>query len=118
MTLPLPPPIPLTEAQVRARSRVAKASAAAIWTLFALAVIANFVVALDEDFDLSRFSGLFFVVFLGSIPLWILMWLEYFRERPEEYSWVWAFLLMTGPTLGPLLFYYRIWKRRYEFRAI
>jgi hypothetical protein len=108
--------MPLTDAQVRIRSRVAAVGAIAAWTVVALLVLGNFFIELVEYNRAYR--GLAMLAFGASVALWIVCWLEYFRERPAEYSLVWAFLLMTGPILGPLLFYHRIWRSRYANRAI
>ena len=116
MSLPLPPPIPLTPDQVRIRSRVAAIGVMAAWLVIFLLVLGNLFIDL-VDYN-TAFRTLAFAAFLGTVPLWIVAWLEYVRERPAEYSLVWAFLLMTGPVVGPLLFYYRVWRTRYGARAI
>ena len=116
MALPVPPPMPLTDAQVRFRSRVAAVGAIAAWTVVALLVLGNVFIELIEYN--RAYWGLAMVAFGVSVALWIVCWLEYLRERPAESSLVWAFLLSTGPILGPLLFYHRIWRPRYASRAI
>jgi MFS family permease len=109
MPLPSQSAIPLTRDQVKLRSVVARVGMIGAWSVIALAIYANF----DEStLDSSTFQALVGVAFLLACVLWIMMWFEFARERPVEYSYVWAFLLMTGPVLGPLLFYYRIWRTR------
>ena len=116
MSLPLPPPLPLTKDQVRIRSRVAAIGVTAAWLVIFMLVLGNIFIDLVEYN--AAFRAIAVAAFFGTVPLWIVAWLEYFRERPAEYSLVWAFLLMTGPVFGPLLFYYRVWRARYGSRAI
>jgi len=116
MALPLPPPTPLKPDQVRVRTRVAKVGVVAAWIVVFLLVYANF----DESVigqDVSLFSLIAGTAFLASCALWIVMILEYVRERPAQYSLLWALLLFTGPVFGPLLFYYRVWRVRYRAHA-
>ena len=77
--------------------------------MIALAIYANF----DQSaVDTSSFHALVGFAFLLACVLWIMMWLEFARERPIEYTYVWVFLLMTGPVVGPLIFFYLVWRPR------
>ena len=60
----------------------------------------------------------FAVAFFLAVPLWIVMILEFLRERPLNYPRMWGFLLLTGPVFGPLLFYYFVWRKRYPTYAV
>ena len=111
MGMPLPSPSvrPLTVDQVKIRSALARVGMIGAWSVVALAIYANFDQA---AVDSSSFNFVVGFAFLLACVLWIMMWLEFARERPHEYKYAWAFLLMTGPVLGPLLFYYRVWRAR------
>lgn len=111
MTLPLPPPATLTSTQVRVRGKIANVGAAGAWLVIVVLIAANLVLSPTDPFPswLNTVAGAAFAV---SCLLWIVCVLEFFRERPAERSLVYGFLLMTGPVVGPLIFYYRIWKPR------
>jgi hypothetical protein len=108
MGMPLPPAVPLSTDQVRIRSAVARAGLAGAWCVIALLIYANLDSSAVED---SSFDALAAVAIGMACLLWITMWLEFARERPIEYPYVWAFLLMTGPVLGP-----QRWPRKFEQR--
>ena len=112
MTLPGQPPIPLSLSQVRLRSRVALIGVFAAWLVIAMLVVANLNPSVADE-GLSTFAIIVITAFATSVLLWVVMILEFVRERPAAYPWVWGFLLMTGPVLGPLLFYYRVWRPRH-----
>jgi hypothetical protein len=115
MGMPLPPPSPLSASQLQLRSRIAMVGMMAAWVVIAMLVYAN----LDQSL-LDSGPGLFVLVanlfFAVSFVLWIMMWLEYFREPPERYRLMWAVLLLPGPIPGGLLFYYRVWRVRLKAR--
>lgn len=102
----------LTTSQVRVRSRIALIGVMAAWLVVALLIYGNINPAVVEDTS-SAFGLLAGTAFALSILLWVVMILEFIRERPAQHPWVWGFLLMTGPVLGPLAFYYRIWRPRH-----
>jgi hypothetical protein len=112
VTLPGKPPTPLSLLQVRLRSRVALVGVFAAWLVIAMLVVANFKPSVAEE-GLSTFDIIVGTAFAASVLLWVVMILEFLRERPTQYPWLWGFLLMTGPVLGPLLFYYRVWRPRH-----
>lgn len=112
MALPAQPSIPLSPSQVRTRSHVALVGALAAWLVVAMLIVASFDTTLVGD-GLSAFALIGVTAFCVSVLLWVVMVLEYVREPPMHRRLVWGFLLMTGPVLGPLLFYYRVWRPRY-----
>jgi hypothetical protein len=112
VTLSGRPPIPLSLSQVRLRSRVALVGVFAAWLFIAMLVVASLNTSFAEE-GLSTFDIIAGTAFAASVLLWVVMILEFMRERPTPYPWVWGFLLMTGPVLGPLLFYYRVWRPRH-----
>jgi hypothetical protein len=116
MGMPLPPPIPptpLSAREVHIRSSVAVIGAIAAWSFVLLLLYANFDASLFE-----RGSGVFeriaFICFASATLLWIVMWLEFARERPARFRLLWVVLLMSGPVIGPLLFYYLVYRKRYK----
>jgi hypothetical protein len=115
MGMPLPSSTvrPLTVDQVKIRSALARVGVIGAWSFVALAIYANFDQAAVES---SAFKLVVGFAFLLACVLWIMMWLEFARERPHEYKYVWAFLLMTGPVFVPLLFYYRVWRARLKLK--
>jgi len=46
------------------------------------------------------------------------MILEFLREKPSNLPYMWGGLLLTGPVIGPLLFYYFVWRKRYAAYAV
>ena len=111
MGMPLPPPRAPTVNQLRSRSRAANVGLAGACGVIFLLIYAN-VNQSVLDGRSAVFDSLLGLTCALSCLLWIMMWLEYFRERPHEYSLGWAFLLLTGPVLGPMLFYYGVWRVR------
>jgi hypothetical protein len=109
MGIPGAPPIPLTERQLLVRSILANIGAAAAWIVLSLLLLANLFTSLPEAPWFWWSAG---AAFITSFILWLVMCSEYFRERPPGKNLLWAFLLMTGPVMGPLLFYHRIWRKR------
>lgn len=111
MGMPLPPSRPLSQNQLRLRSGIARVGMIAAWVVIAMLIYANFDQSLiDNAPGVFYFvANLFFAVFF---VLWIMMWLEFFREPPVKHRVVWALLLLPGPIPGALLFYYKIWKLR------
>ena len=112
MTLPGQPPIPLSSSQVKVRSRVALVGVWAAWLVIALLIVANLDTSVVED-GFNTFALIAGTVLALSVLLWVVMVLEFIRDRPAPNPLAWGFLLMTGPVLGPLLFYYRVWRPRH-----
>jgi len=109
--LPLAKPRTLSRSSARRRSRIAAVCAIAALCFLLAILLANFEPEiLNVDYLPSRVY--FYLSWSLAVVLWILMWWEYARERPNH-RLIWAFLLMTGPFLGPLLFYFLVWRRRY-----
>ena len=111
MSLPDVPPIPLTDHQLLIRSILANIGAATAWIVIILLVLGNILASLPEAPWFWRSAG---AAFSTSFVLWLAMWIEYFRERPPSNNLLWVFLLITGPVMGPLLFYHRIWRKRLD----
>jgi hypothetical protein len=116
MALPGAPPIPLSASAIRSRTRIATVGVLAAWLVVFMLLYGNLDSSVVNS-DLGAFLIIANVAFAVSCLLWIVMLLEYFRERPAEYRYVWLFLLLTGPVVGPLLFYYRVWRKRYPRRV-
>ncbi len=110
MGMPLPSPSRLTQNQVRVRSVLAFAGVVGAWSAIALLIYANLNKSVVDS--PTGFNALAVLAFILSCLLWVMMWFEFVRERPADHTYLWAFLLMTGPVVGPLLFYYRIWRMR------
>jgi hypothetical protein len=117
MSLPLARARPLSPPQVRIRSMVAAIGAAAAWACVALLAVANFVPAATDD-AASPIAVAGTVAFFSAAPLWLVMILEFLREKPSSHPLIWGFLLLTGPVFGPLLFYYFVWRKRYAAYAV
>jgi hypothetical protein len=107
--------MPLTDAERRVRSRDARIGLVGAWGLVAIAVIAEM---LNIDPRNPVFLAVLSIALVLSVLLWVMMWREFFRERPTKFSLLWAALLLSGPVLGPLLFYHWIWKPRHESGAL
>jgi hypothetical protein len=109
MGLPSAPTTLLSDHQLLIRSILANVGAAAAWIVIILLVLGNIFASLPEAPWFWRSAG---AAFATSFILWLAMWIEYFRERPPSNNLLWIWLLMTGPVMGPLLFYHRIWRKR------
>jgi hypothetical protein len=117
MSMLLARPSPLTPRQVTTRGRVAFLGAVVAWSFVILAVAVSFNVSGPND-TLGPLEWATGGAFFASAILWVAMWMEYARERPREFPLLWGFLLLTGPVLGPLLFYHFVWRRRYAAQAV
>lgn len=110
MPLPLPTATPLTAAQIKVRSAMARFGAIGAWAVLVglwLGCISDDIAG-SAAFRYGMASG-----FLAACLLWIVSILEFTRERPSGHLLIWATLLLSGPVLGPLIFYYRVWRSRY-----
>ena len=112
MGLPLAPSIPLKPGQVRVRSLLAAVGAGAAWSCIVILIAANFLPS-STDVSASPIAVAGTVAFFAAVPLWLIMILEYLRERPSGHPFVWGLLLFSGPIFGPLLFYHLVWRKRY-----
>lgn len=45
---------------------------------------------------------------------WIRILVDYFRERPKKNSVLWGFLLVLGSVIGSQLYFWLIWRRKYQ----
>jgi len=112
MSLPIAPPRPLSPSSVAVRSHLAFWGTVGAWLVWALLVLGNLI---DHLFELwgGIFNAAGVICFLAALAMWVVMVLELLREPPSEYRWVWRWLLLSGPFLGGMLFYYQIWRKRY-----
>jgi hypothetical protein len=109
--LPGAPRTRLTDRQILIWSILANVGAAAAWVVIGLLVLGNLSTSVIESTWFLRVAG---VAFATSSVLWLAMWREYFHERQLHYTFLWVFLLLTGPVVGPLLFYRRILRTRHR----
>jgi hypothetical protein len=113
MGMSLPSATPLTPKQLQIRSGVAKVGLVGAWAVIAVLVFGN-LASSPELTESSAFNTVAGAAFALACVLWVAMVLEYIRERPNPHALLWGFLLGTGPVVGPLLFYYRVWRVRYR----
>lgn len=116
MAMPLPSPIPLTARSLRIRTRLAQIGIAAAWLAIVMMVYANFDASLVEGGSLT-FDTIANTAFAVSFLLWVVMWLEYIRERPIKRPIAWFVILCFGPIPGAALFYYKVWRVRYRLNV-
>jgi hypothetical protein len=112
MALPGASSIQLSAGAIRSRTRIATVGLLAAWLVVFMLLYGNLDPSVVNG-DVGAFLIIGNVALAASCLLWIVMLLEYIRERPAEYRYVWLLLLLTGPVVGPLLFYYGVWRKRY-----